>query len=130
MPCPSMGPNNFGWVQIVWDKPNLLWSGPNHFEHVQIIKISPEKYNLNPTKMIWTWLKWFGPGIKKLNGPKSFWTYRRTGHNSREENRLLHLHEYNSLFSQWLTKTNFLLVHFWPMRRFFSQFSEVEKEIM
>ena len=47
-------PNNFGRVQIVWDKPNLLWSGPNHFEQVQIIKISLEKYNLNPTKMIWS----------------------------------------------------------------------------
>ena len=47
-------PKDFGWVPIVLDGFNLLWSDPNYFGQVQIIKISPEKSNLNLTKMIWT----------------------------------------------------------------------------
>ena len=71
-------PNQFGWVPIVLDGPNLFWSGPNHFGQIQIIKISPEKSNVNLTKMIWIWPKWFGTEQNNLDGPKSFWTYKRT----------------------------------------------------
>ena len=64
MPCPSMGPKDFGRVPIVLD-------GPNHFGQVQIIKISPEKSNLNRlNKMIWTQPKRFVSFQNNLGGPK------------------------------------------------------------
>ena len=62
MSCPSMGPNNFGQVQIV--------------------KISPEKPNLNLTKMNWTQPEHFVSIQNQdiLDGPKLFWIHRRTRH--------------------------------------------------
>ena len=38
MPCPSLGPNDFGRVLT-----NLFWSDPNHFRLVRIINLSPKK---------------------------------------------------------------------------------------
>ena len=32
LPCPPMGPNNFGSVPIVLDRSNLFWLDPNHFK--------------------------------------------------------------------------------------------------
>ena len=71
MPCPSMGPNNFGQVPIVFDESNSFWSGQNHFGHVQIIKISPKKSDLNLTKTICIRPKQFLSVLNNLDSPKS-----------------------------------------------------------
>ena len=63
MPCPSMGPNNFGRVPIVLVGSKSFWTGPNY-------NFSPEKYYWNLTKMIQIQPKQFGHDQNNLDGPK------------------------------------------------------------
>ena len=75
MPCPFIGPNNFGTVQIILDRSNSFWTSSNNFEQVQIIKISPEKFSFDMSKMICRRPKEIGPVQNDFGGPNQFWTY-------------------------------------------------------
>ena len=99
MPCPSIGPNCFGRVQIVF-------VGSKLFFFVQIILVRFRLDFSGKFFIIRTCAKWFDPTKTNCNrpkqlvldqncldNPKSFWTHWRTRHESPE---------WSDNFSKWV----------------------------